>query len=73
MAESDGIQEIVNKAAIQVATAVMMVLRDADSGTQPATTASLREPQRQRNGTPALEKPSFHWNAQERYIELLNF
>ena len=40
MAESEGIQAIVNLAAIQVVTAVMMVLRDTDVGPQPATTAA---------------------------------
>ena len=32
MSEPDGIQEIVNQAAIQAATAVMMVLKDAHVG-----------------------------------------
>ena len=46
MAESEGIQEIVNQAAIQAVTAVTMVLRDADSGPQSATKASPRQPKK---------------------------
>ena len=37
MAESEGIQAIVNQVAIQAVTAVMMALRDADAGPQTAT------------------------------------
>ena len=58
MAESEGIQEIVNQVAIQVVTAVMMV---------------LKEPQRQRHGGIVLEKHVFNGNAQDRQIELFNF
>ena len=58
--------------AIQVTTAVMMVLRDADVAPQSPVTASTREPQRQRHGRPAQEKTSFNWNVQDRYRELLN-
>ena len=66
MAESEGIQAIVNKVAIQAVTAIMMELRDTDVGPWSATTAIPRELQRQRHGRLALEKPSFNWNAQDR-------
>ena len=60
--------------AIQAATAVMMVLKCTYVEPRSATkTASTREPQRQRHGGPALEKPSFTWNGQDMYIKLLNF
>ena len=72
MAECDGIQEIVNQAAIQE-SAVMIVIRDMDVGSQLAPTASPREAQRQRHGALDLEEPSVHWNAQHRNMELLNF
>ena len=73
MAEPEGMQALVNPAVIQVVKAVMMVLRDADVGPQPATTASPRRPQRQRYGGSALKKVSFTWNAQDRHIELIIF
>ena len=72
MAESEGIQAMVNQAAVQAAMMVMITLRDADLGPRPpANTAIPREPQR--HGRLALEKPSFNWNAQDKYVELLNF
>ena len=72
MTESEGIQAIVNQVAVQVVTTMMMVVKDAEVGPRPTTnTTSPRQPQR--HGRPALEKPSFKWNVQERYIELPNF
>ena len=56
MVESEDIQIIVNQAATKAVTAVMMALRDADMGPQPAATASLRESQRLRHDRPALKK-----------------
>ena len=73
MAESEGIQEVINQGAIQEATVVMMVLIGMNVGPHPAPTASLREPQWQRHSGLALEKPLFNWNVQERCVELLNF
>ena len=74
MAESEGIQAIANQAAIQTVTAVMMALRHADVGKRTtANTASPTEPLRWRHGGSVLEKPLFNQNAQERYMELLNF
>ena len=73
MAESEGIQEVVNQAAIQAATTVMMALIGMGVGPNLAPTAKLREPQQQRCGGPALEKPSFNRNMQDSYTELLNF
>ena len=73
MVESKEIQTVVNQAAIQAATAIMMMLRGADAKSQLASVANLREPQQMRHGRPALEKHWFNWNAQEKYIELLNF
>ena len=46
MAVSESMQAIVNQSAVQLATALMMTLRDADVGPQPASTAYAREPQR---------------------------
>ena len=45
MEDSEGIQEIVNRATIQTATVVMMVFRDTDAGPRLAITESPREPQ----------------------------
>ena len=73
MAEYEGIQVIVYQAAIQVVTAVMMVLRDTDAGPWPSATASLRESKRQIHSGLAIEKPSFSWNVQGKYTELLVF
>ena len=52
MAESEGIQEIVNQAAIQMVTSVIMTLRDADAGPKLAPTASPRGPQTHWHGRP---------------------
>ena len=73
MVEYEGIHEIINQAPVQSVTGVMMVLWNADVGPNLALTASLREPQRQRHGRLTTEKPSFNWNAQDMYVELLNF
>ena len=54
MAESEGIQEIVNQTAIQAVTALMMALQDVDEGPQIAPMVSLKEPQR--DGGPAPRK-----------------
>ena len=63
MAESEVIQAKVNQAAIQAASAVVIVLRDADAGPRSGgSTASLREAHRQRNDGPALKQPLFNWN-----------
>ena len=43
-------------------------------GPRPTTNITIpREPQIQKHGGPALEKLSFNWNAQEKYVELLYF
>ena len=73
MLESEGIQAIFNQAAIQAVTTAIVVQRDANVGPWSAAKASLRQPQRLRHGRLALEKLSFHWNAQYRHTELLNF
>ena len=73
MAESEGIQDIVKQAAVQAVKAVVMALREADAGTQLANTAVPRESQRKRHDRLALEKPLFNWNAQDRYVDILNF
>ena len=71
MEESEGIQAMVNQIAIQAA---IVMQRDADEGPiSAANAASLSEPPRQRHGRPALEKPSFNLNTQDRHIELLDF
>ena len=52
MAESEGIKEIVNQAAIQATMAVMMAFINIDAGSQPTPMPSHREPQRQRYSRP---------------------
>ena len=54
MAELDSIKEVVNHAAMQAATAVMMALRDAKAGSWPTTAVSHREPQKQRHSGTVL-------------------
>ena len=49
MADSGGIKVIVNQVAMQATTTVVMAYRDVDTRTQPISTASQREPQRQRH------------------------
>ena len=73
MLESEGSQEILNQVLIQALTAARMLLWDADVALQLSPTECQRERQRQRHGWLALEKPSFNWNAQNMYVELLNF
>ena len=45
MADTEGIQEVVNQAANQAATAVLMALRGVDVRPYLAPTSNLREPQ----------------------------
>ena len=45
MAESDYIKEVVNQAALQVAIAVMLALRDEEAGPKPTSTLSDKAPQ----------------------------
>ena len=71
MAKPEGSQKVVNKTAIHAATAAMMALRGMDVGPHLVSTANLRELQYQRHDGLALEKPSFNWNVQYRYVELL--
>ena len=68
MTESEGIKEVVKQAAVHVATAAMMAFKE--TGTEPQQThiVSHMEPQRQRNSQLVLEKPSFNWDTQGRYI-----
>ena len=73
MIETEGIQNVVNQAAIQAATAVMMTMRGPDVGPLLVPSANLREPQWWRHGRPALEKPLFNWNAQDKYMEFVKF
>ena len=74
MAESELVQPIVNKVAVEAGTAVIMMLRDTDAGPRSAAnTAIPRESQRQTHDGPALEKPSFKGNTQDKYVELINF
>ena len=62
MANSEGIEDIVNQVAIQAAMAVMMAFRDMDTGSQPATISNTKsEAQREKT------------RKDKRYVELLNF
>ena len=74
MAKSEGIQATVNQSAVKAVTTLMIALTDTDMGPQIATnTTRWREPQRHRHSGQTLEKPSFNWNTQDRYKELLSF
>ena len=46
----------------------MMALSGVEAASHLAQTAHVREPQLQRHGRLALEKPSLNWNAQDRYV-----
>ena len=60
--------------AIQAATAAVMKLREADTGTTSGTSmANVGEAHRHRYSRPALMQPSFNWNAPDKYVELLSF
>ena len=56
-----------------MATTVMMVFRDTDTGSQPTNLTSHIEPQRQRHSRSVLEKPSFNRDTQDRYVKVMNF
>ena len=72
MAESDIIQTIVNQAAIQIATAVVMALQKVEAGLRSGgITSNLRETHRQRPGRLVLKQPSSNWNVTNKYVELL--
>ena len=59
MAGSKGIQATVNQVAIQAATAVVIVPREADAGPRSdASTGSPREIYRQRHDRPTLKQPA---------------
>ena len=67
MAESEGIQKIINWAGIQAVTTVVMVLRGKDAGLQSGvSTVSLRGLFRQEHGRQAIEKPLFIWNVRDK-------
>ena len=72
MADSEGIRETVNQAAMQAATTVTMEFRDTETGPQPATMHNQWGIQKQRHGGLTLEKPRFNWDMPDRYEELLN-
>ena len=56
MADSEGIQAVVNQAVIQAATATVIALREADAGPRSgANTASPRDVHTQRHGRATLK------------------
>ena len=65
MADSE-IKRVVNQAALQAATVVIMVFRDIDTGLQLAKMQNQWETQRQRHG-------GLIQNVQDSYVKLLNF
>ena len=69
MVEYEGTKEIVNQAAVQMATVVMMAFKDTDTVPQPTLKTSHREQQRQRHGGPVLEKPSFDMDTQTKVCQ----
>ena len=68
MVDSENIKEVVNQAAVQAVIAVMMPLRDTETGPQPTTVMSHKEPHRQRHNGLILINQVFNWGAQDRYI-----
>ena len=51
-----------------------MEMREGDLGPTPGiNTISLGETFIHRHSRPALMKPSFNWNAPDKYVELLTF
>ena len=72
LANSESIKEIINQMVVPVATAVMLVFRETDTGSQLATMPIQCENQRQRNAVLVLEKLRFNWDMPDRYVELLN-
>ena len=56
--------------AVQVLTAVMIVLKDTDVELQPTTTATQREPQ---HTEASLRKAIIQSECKDRYTELFNF
>ena len=73
MAGSEVIKEIVNHIAIQAATAVMMVFKDADTEPKPSPMVTYRVPQRQRYSGAIHEKSLFNLDAQDWYVKLMSF
>ena len=74
MVESEAIQTTVMQVTIQAATAVVMMLREADvRPTLGNSMANEGEAHRHRHGRPALIQPSFDWNIWDKDIELLSF
>ena len=70
MAESRNIIEVVNQAAVQAATVIMMALRDAQAGFQPTTAVSHRVT-KQRYSGPILVKLLFNLGTQTGTLNYL--
>ena len=60
MAESESIKDIVNQAAKQADTVVMMAFKDTDTGPWPAIMPSQCQNQRQRDGGLVLKRLKFN-------------
>ena len=74
MVDSEAIQTVVTQAAIQAATAAVMVMTEADAGpTSGTNTVGSGEACRQVHGRPALRQPSFNQNASNKQMKLLSF
>ena len=59
---------------IQAGMVVMMTMREAHTGpASSAKTWGFGDAHRQLHSRPALEQPSFNWNAPEKYVKLLSF
>ena len=73
MAESEAIQSIVMQMAIQVAMAVVIVMRGRHRAVSGANIAIVGEACRQRHGEPVFKQLSFNWSAPDKHVELLHF
>ena len=74
MAESEAIQTAITQVAIQLVTAAVMALREAETGpASGSSTANAEEVHRPRYGGPTLPQWSFNWKTPNKYVGLLNF
>ena len=74
MTNIDSMQIAITQAAVKTATLIVMVLKEADTGsTTGANLANMGEVHIPRDSRPALRQPAFNWKAPYKYIVLLSF
>ena len=72
MANSEEMQVAIMQVAIQAATAVVRVMREAEPTVKPHTRKSNSEEyHRPRQAGPMMSQPAFNWKLPDRYVELL--